>query len=191
MSDDLAAVAKYLFEAGELKRIKRSGWWLAKVKDPESVAEHSFRTAVVVLILARMEGMNDTRAQKLCTAAVFHDMHESRILDIHKVAARYLANENAGKNAEADQIAALPPAVRDSVRKLYALSPTEKTILKDADLLEMCLQAKEYMEIGYADCADWIRNSEKKLRTKSAKILLTKLKRMRSREWWKDLKRLD
>jgi hypothetical protein len=38
-------MAKYLYEAGQLKRVKRSGWWIAGVKDPESVAEHSFRTA--------------------------------------------------------------------------------------------------------------------------------------------------
>ncbi|MBF0384955.1 MAG: HD domain-containing protein, partial [Candidatus Omnitrophica bacterium] len=34
-------------EAGLLKRVKRSGWWVAGIKDPESVAEHSFRCAVI------------------------------------------------------------------------------------------------------------------------------------------------
>ena len=36
-------IANYLYELGVLKRVRRSGWWLAGVKDAESVAEHSFR----------------------------------------------------------------------------------------------------------------------------------------------------
>ena len=37
----------YLLEMGALKRAKRSGWWIAGVKDPETIAEHSWRTAVI------------------------------------------------------------------------------------------------------------------------------------------------
>ena len=32
----------FLAEAGMLKRIKRSGWWMVGVPYEESVAEHSF-----------------------------------------------------------------------------------------------------------------------------------------------------
>ena len=35
----------FFAEAGLLKHIKRSGWWVAGVKDPESVAEHGSGTA--------------------------------------------------------------------------------------------------------------------------------------------------
>ena len=31
-------------EAGLLKKIKRSGWWVAGIKDPESVAEYIAKT---------------------------------------------------------------------------------------------------------------------------------------------------
>ncbi|CAM5298637.1 HD domain-containing protein [Streptomyces californicus] len=33
--------AGFLLEMGMLKRAKRSGWWIAGVKDPETIAEHS------------------------------------------------------------------------------------------------------------------------------------------------------
>ncbi|GGP44124.1 hypothetical protein GCM10010214_16250 [Streptomyces abikoensis] len=36
--------AGFLLEMGMLKRAKRSGWWIAGVKDPETIAEHSFRS---------------------------------------------------------------------------------------------------------------------------------------------------
>lgn len=77
----------FFFEAGELKRVKRSGWWTAGIKDPESVAEHSYRTAIIAFVLAKMEGLD---ANKLCTAALFHDLREARLLDRHKISQKYL-----------------------------------------------------------------------------------------------------
>jgi putative hydrolases of HD superfamily len=44
---DAEAVASYLFEMGVMKHARRTGWWIAGVRDPESIAEHSFRTAVL------------------------------------------------------------------------------------------------------------------------------------------------
>ena len=56
MDEDNTATgtAGYLLELGMLKRAKRSGWWIAGVKDPETIAEHSFRTAVVGSVLSRV-----------------------------------------------------------------------------------------------------------------------------------------
>ena len=60
-----ADVAKYFYELGQLKRVKRSGWWLAGLRDPESVAEHAFRTAAIAYVLAAMEGANPEKAAAL------------------------------------------------------------------------------------------------------------------------------
>jgi 5'-deoxynucleotidase YfbR-like HD superfamily hydrolase len=58
MSDDHEATSamNFIFEAGVLKRAARTGWWFAGVKHPESIAEHSFRTALIGMMLAAMEG---------------------------------------------------------------------------------------------------------------------------------------
>jgi putative hydrolase of HD superfamily len=40
----------FLFEAGYLKNVDRSGWWLLGNKDPESVAEHSFRCTILAQV---------------------------------------------------------------------------------------------------------------------------------------------
>ncbi len=192
MQDDFSNITNYLFEAGTLKRVKRSGWWLAKIKYPESVAEHSFRTAIVAFCLAKLEGQDDSTSNKICSAAVFHDMHECRILDLHKIAAMYIGKQEAlGSKAEQEQIANLPEELKSSVNQLYNLSEREKIILKDADLLEMALQAKEYLEIGYKDAEEWINNVEKRLKTPSAKTLISKIKTMSSSDWYKELKKLD
>jgi len=40
-------VAKYLYEMGYLKQVKRAGWGMLGIPHPEGVAEHSFRTAIL------------------------------------------------------------------------------------------------------------------------------------------------
>jgi putative hydrolase of HD superfamily len=186
------ATARYIFEAGMLKRVRRSGWWAEKVENPESVADHSFRTAIIAFLLARMEGEDETGANRICTAAVFHDMQECRIGDLHKIAARYIhVSEELGRKVEREQAADLPPIMKRSVLGTLDLSENERTILKDADYLECAFQAKEYADIGYKGAETWVKNIGKRLKTKSAKMLIEKMRKMDSNSWWKGLKRLD
>lgn len=186
--DEKKATVKYLFEAGELKRIKRSGWWLAKIKDPESVGEHSYRTAIVAFVLARMEGVD---ANRLATAAVFHDVIETRLLDLHKVSARYIdVHEKIEARVLSDQLAGIPKDVADEITRLYSLKGKELDVLKDADYLECALQAKEYVESGYQDAQEWLDNIAKLLVTDSAKQLFSQILLSRSSDWWNGLKRL-
>jgi putative hydrolases of HD superfamily len=37
----------FIYEMGLLKRYRRAGWLVAGVGEPESIAEHAFRTAIV------------------------------------------------------------------------------------------------------------------------------------------------
>lgn len=189
MADETKPLIRYLFEAGELKRIKRSGWWLAKVKDPESVADHSYRTAVVAFVLAELEGVD---ANKLCSAAAFHDLIEARLLDLHKVNARYVdVSDEIEAKVVTDQLAGMPKPIADRIGSLYNLSERERIVLKDADLLECALQAKEYVEMGYPDAQEWLDNIAKLLKTGSGKKLFSAIVSSRSSDWWQGLKNLQ
>jgi putative hydrolases of HD superfamily len=53
---EMEGLTKFLYEMGLLKRHKRTGWWIAGIDNPESIAEHSFRTAIIGYLLAVMEG---------------------------------------------------------------------------------------------------------------------------------------
>lgn len=57
MGADEKKIANFLYEAGQLKRVARSGWWTAGIKHPESVAEHSWRSAVLGYLLAKRANM--------------------------------------------------------------------------------------------------------------------------------------
>lgn len=62
MADDLSAVAYFLYEAGTLKQTRRTGWWMADVRDPESIADRSWRTSLIASIIAKLEGADPARA---------------------------------------------------------------------------------------------------------------------------------
>ena len=77
MAHDLA---KYMYEIGQMKRVQRSGWWLTGVSDPESVAEHSFRAAILGYILASSRGR---RSDENSYALSLPRYHEAKIDDLH------------------------------------------------------------------------------------------------------------
>ncbi|VVC03890.1 HD domain protein [Candidatus Bilamarchaeum dharawalense] len=187
---DMDSLVNYIFETGMLKKVARSGWWTESVKYPETVAEHSFRTAVIAFILAKLEGHSDETANRICTASVFHDVHETRILDLNKLVARYIdLGEKLERKVEKEQMAPLPKEVSNAIVKTLGLTDAEKKILKDADYLECAFQAKEYADIGYQTLS-WLDRIEGKLQTASAKKLIKKIKKAKARSWRDGLKKL-
>src|SRR5258708_32840707 len=95
-----------------LKRSKRTGWWIAGIKDPETIAEHSWRTAVIGAVLATMEGADPAKAALLAT---FHDTQETRIGDIPWIGRRYITAAS-NETVTADQVADAHPSVAASIR---------------------------------------------------------------------------
>ncbi|MET8348677.1 MULTISPECIES: HD domain-containing protein [unclassified Micromonospora] len=165
---DAAGAMSFIFEAGVLKRAARTGWWFAGVKDPESIADHSFRTALIGIMLAAMEGADPARVSMMC---VLHDTQESRITDIPHIAKRYLtAVPNTAVTA--DQVAACPPAVADAittaVTEYEAGESLEAVVARDADKLECLVQAVEYRHQGIDNVQRWIDSSRAALKTASA-----------------------
>ena len=186
----ISGIANYIFEAGMLKRVKRSGWWAEQIKNPESVAEHSWRASVLAFILANLEGFDDESANRLCTAAAFHDMHETRLLDLNKITARYLSvGDSIEKKVERDQVQGMNANLKDSLLGVMRLSDDERIILKDADYLECAFQAKEYL--GDEGAKIWLDNITERIRTKSAKSLMADLRKTNPSEWFSGLKKLE
>jgi putative hydrolase of HD superfamily len=113
-ADQANGTTGFLLEMGMLKRAKRSGWWIAGVKDPETIAEHSFRTALVGAVLAMMEGADPAKVALMC---VFHDTQETRIGDIPHIGRRYL-DAASNEAVTADQVSAAHPAVATGVQRI-------------------------------------------------------------------------
>jgi putative hydrolase of HD superfamily len=182
---ELAGLATFLYELGQLKRSKRTGWWLPGVKDPESVAEHSYRTAIIGHLLAVMEGADPARTALLC---LFHDTQETRVGDIPSVGQAYLTSA-PNEQITSDQVAALPAevghAVRELVEEYEGRTSLEAQVARDADKLECLIQAREYQVQGYANVTPWVETSAAALRTVSAKRLAEACQQVAPGEWWR------
>ena len=185
-------LVKFLFEAGQLKQVKRSGWWIINIKDPENVAEHSFRCAIVGYVLSKMEKCNTEKVVLMC---LFQDLPEARITDLHKVAHRYIDVRKAEKEAFREQMERLPKESADELTKLFmefsSDSSKEGVVARDADLLENVLSAKEYYDLGHKEAARWIHHIRKLIKTQSAMTLLKTIEKTNSKEWSFGLKKSE
>jgi putative hydrolase of HD superfamily len=185
----LEDLASYLYEVGLLKRIRRSGWWVAGVDDPESVAEHAFRTAVLGFLLAGMEGADPLRTAAIC---LFHDTPEARTGDLHRINHRYLKAGEAERTAARDQWTRLPAPMGEHVaglmREWLDGESMEARVARDADNLECLIQAREYQAQGCSSVVDWINNAFGRLQTESARQLARACMEQDPKKWWHDLK---
>ena len=184
MEPDLDAVARLVYEQGYLKRLPRTGWLVAGVPSPESVAGHSFRAALLAGLLAAMEGADPARATLL---AVWHDTQETRTGDTPYVARGYVTTAPPGE-VTATQTAGLPEAPRSlalgAVAEYEAGETPEAMAARDADKLDCLAQALEYRAQGNGDLQDWVDTSVAALRTGAGKRLAEALLRQPPRSWW-------
>ncbi|MFH0890125.1 MAG: HD domain-containing protein [Candidatus Aenigmatarchaeota archaeon] len=183
---DVEKISELIFEAGQLKRLPRSGWFFAGVKNPETVAEHSWRTALIGLFLAKMEDVDENKVLKMC---IMHDLAETRIGDMNRVNDRYI-EKGSGEEKAFEDILSIDNEFLEIIREYNQRKTTEAVVARDADLLEVFAQAKEYIELGHSSLSNWMENTRVILKTKSAKILAEKLESMDSTSWWHGLKKL-
>ncbi|MFE7530164.1 HD family hydrolase [Kitasatospora sp. NPDC057542] len=183
MSDDLSSVARFLFEAGTLKQTRRTGWWMAGVRDPESVAEHSWRTSLLASIIAKLEGADPAQAAFLAT---WHDIAETRTGDVNYVGKKYATSADP-EAVTADQVAGMPEVLASAVQELIAeyeaKESPEAICARDADKLECLIQGIEYRAQGYANAQRWIDNSRGRLTTKTANELADAVLAADSLDW--------
>ena len=184
---DDGAVLDFFFELVHLRRIRHEGWRYAGIDNPESVAEHSLRAAQIAYVLACMEMYPDP--QEVCTMAVFHDIGETRVGDIQRVASRYVQADEEREVAE--QTAALGQtgqAVLGLWKQVEERSSAAGRIAKDADMLEQAVSAREFLELGHKSAQNWIDVVGKNLQTQSARRLLSLLSQAQVDRWWRNIK---
>jgi putative hydrolase of HD superfamily len=167
----VTAITGFLYEIGLLKRYPRTGWLQLGVRTPESVADHSFRASVVASVIASLEGADPQRAAFL---ALWHDSQETRTTDLPHLAQRYVT-ATPNEQVTEDQVRPLPPAlaslIRGAVQEYEADETAEARCARDADKLEMLLQAREYEAQGHRDVQQWIESALSRLRTDAARLL--------------------
>jgi len=137
--------------AGKLKTIPRAGW-VKKVgiKDAESVADHSFRMAVIGMYLGQVLDLDTEKIVRMC---LLHDLAESKIGDLTPEEKK---SEREHREME-DKImngilASLPKKARKRFSKdwkeLLQAKSKESKLVWQIDKLEMGMQMKDYASLG-------------------------------------------
>jgi len=188
---DKKELTKFLFELGQMWRVKHCGFTVAGVANSESIAEHSYRAAEIAFILAKMEGANPYKTSFM---VLIHDNGEARINDAHRIVRRYINTDKGERKVALDQFKRLPNNIEKDFKEVYLEFEDRKTLeakcAKDADYLEQAVAAKEQIDIGYKGCRDWIINIKKALMTDSTKELLLEIENMDRNEWYSGLKKM-
>jgi len=165
-------ILTFLTEVGKLKEIKRRGWVLRKVKNPETIASHTFRVAMMAWVLGKKKMLN---VNKLIKLALVHDLCEvyagdttpydpflknkKKIGEIIKKWPRFSKREKEKifqKKYKKESLALekiiskLPLSLKGEIKHLWqdyekGLS-REGRFLKQVDRVENLLQALEYWQ---------------------------------------------
>ncbi len=176
-------IADFLFEAGMLKRTPRTGWQFLG-SGTESVAEHTFRTAIIAFALARLSPEVD--ADRVLRMALIHDLPEARTGDLNYLNQKYVRADE--ETAAADLTRGLPfgEEMAELLAEFRAQQTPEAMLAKDADHLEMLLQLKEHLDVGNRNAEEWIPFSLRRLKTDVARDLAQRILQRDSSAWWFD-----
>ena len=174
-------IIDFFFELGMLKRTPRSGFQFLG-SGGESVADHSFRTALIGYTLARLMGGVDTF--KVVSLCLFHDVPEARTGDLNYVNKRYVTAREAEAVSAAAEGLPIGAEFKALIEEYREGRTEESKLVHDADTLDLILELKEQQDLGNAYAARWIDFARKRLQTPIGKELVEEILRTDSADWW-------
>lgn len=136
---------KFLKTLNNLKKIKRKGWVVKKIKNPESVADHTTGVAFLAMLFGKKYKANE---EKLIKMALLHDLAEAQTGDD---IGRHDGISNEKKHhLEEKAIIRLCSNLEDGEEylKIWKEELEGKTkeakLIKQFDKIDMVMQALEY-----------------------------------------------
>ncbi|HDY72595.1 MAG TPA: HD domain-containing protein [bacterium] len=176
---DINKITNFFFEIATLRRLTRSHrQMIQEVSD--NISDHSFRVTIIGMILANLEQCDENKVLKMC---LFHDVAEARTGDANFINKQY--TDLHEKEAQQDQIRGLPIAdkVSEILQEYEERKSSEAIVAKDADLLDQMILQQEYFYKDEKNRQIWQDNTEKGLKTDSAKKIAKKIRESNPFEW--------
>ena len=145
-----------------MKLLPRTGWLFAGIRQPESIADHSYATIWLALLLT--EEINQQWAAQGLSApldrhrvmqiALVHDLAESILTDLPKRSTDLVGKvvkHQAEATATEQLLHELPNGATYIAcwHEYTAAATPESHVVRDADKLEMVAQALRYEEMGH------------------------------------------
>ena len=157
----------------------------------DTIASHSYRTAIIAWHLAKMEKADP---YKTVMMALIHDMGEARTGDHNWVHKRYIKVYE--EEIDREQLGTLPFGDLKEIADEYQKRKSKEAIIaKQADLLDQMLLLREYEWQGNKEATLWLHQAGKKegrarlkrLTLKSSRKLGEQIYKTPPSEWWENL----
>lgn len=147
---DLKSAFDVIEAAEQLKKVPRIGWILkARLKNPESVADHSYALAVLSMLAGDMLGLDTCYMVKM---SLLHDLCESLTGDMQPEDISREEKRRLEMRALAAILSKLPKNMAEDYMKIFedfnSRGSREAVVVAQLDKVEMALQAKTYRKEG-------------------------------------------
>jgi len=175
-NSEILSTLEFLKVVGKCKNLKRTGWVRKGVDEPETVASHMYRMAVMGMLLPQSADIDKSRVIKM---ALVHDMAEAIVGDItphcgvsqtdkytlEKQALLKMTDHISNRDI-AEEIISLWQEYEDA-------STDVAKMVKDFDKFDMVLQAYEYennqSHIGGGGLNEFFTSTEGIMKTEMVK----------------------
>ncbi|MBU1120512.1 MAG: HD domain-containing protein [archaeon] len=172
---------EFFHKVKKLRELKRKGWKDFGVENPESVADHSFRVALMTLIFSEKMKLNTEKALKM---ALIHDLCEVYSGDLaaeEKISReKYESEEKGMKKIVSELNEREGEELMDLWKEFMEGKSREARIVREIDRLEMGFSAVEYekeQKKGKEFVNTFIPFVEKSLKEKELTELFNELKK--------------
>lgn len=154
----------FLLNLTKMKAIPRSGWISHDIslQDVESVADHTFSTCALSMLMADLEVKRGFRVnmERVLRMALLHDLAESLTFDISRAYLDYMGAKGKGMKREIERTAwkylvkgmeepKLARMYEDAQREYVENKTREAKIVHAADSIDILLQVLSYKRRGY------------------------------------------
>jgi putative hydrolase of HD superfamily len=175
-----------------LTRIKRTGWILAGVPDPETIADHCYETAIFAYILSKHVDV-EVDMGKVLTMALFHEIGEVRIGDFPRRAKKYVKKfkKDAESTAIKDIIEDVAGDLIPTLHEFEKCETVEARLVEAAEELQIIFKALIYAKENKGDISEYRNDVNKydsqgfEIAKKVADVIKVKLnKYLGDKEYW-------
>jgi len=177
---------EFLKMAGKSKKLRRTGWVREGIRNPESIAEHSFRVGLLALILSEKLGLDKDKMVKM---ALIHDLGEistgdtvwtrGNIVDI-SIREQKEKEEQKVLSKLFDMVG--NEELKAVFQEMLMGITKESMIFWQIDKLEMALQALEYEEEQDKNLEEFFLNADLFVKEPLLRKLLNEIVKRRKKE---------
>ncbi|XP_012274541.1 HD domain-containing protein 2 [Orussus abietinus] len=142
---DFKKIHEFLELIGRLKHMKRTGWVIRNINDPETIAGHMYRMAMISFFVDNTENLDKTKIMQM---ALIHDLAECIVGDITPYCGIPVEDKHRMEDEAMESICKLigdkGPEMLEMFREYEKQESPEAQYVKDLDRLDLIMQAYEY-----------------------------------------------